>query len=190
MDVAHLGHVELLTPTPEESRRFFVDVMGMTESGRRGNSVYLRGWDDYERYSLQLTASDTSGLGHAAFRTHSPQALERRVAALRANGHEVWEEKPASWATASGFRFRDPDGHVFELYYDTEWYQAPPELRPGTKEPGAALSLRAASTSAASTILTAWPSTCAPAVSSSSATSACAARSGSSSTRARRLACG
>ena len=57
MDVAHLGHLELLTPTPEESRAFFVDVLGMTESGRSGNSVYLRGWDDYERYSLKLTAS-------------------------------------------------------------------------------------------------------------------------------------
>ena len=54
MDVAHLGHVELLTPKPEESLRFFVDVMGMTESGRQGDSVYLHGWDDYERYSLQL----------------------------------------------------------------------------------------------------------------------------------------
>ena len=56
--------------------------MGMTESGRRGESVHLRGWDDYERYSLQLTGSRTSGLGHAAFRTRSPQALERRVAAI------------------------------------------------------------------------------------------------------------
>ena len=41
MDVAHLGHLELLTPKPEESLRFFVDVMGMTESGRQGDSVYL-----------------------------------------------------------------------------------------------------------------------------------------------------
>src|ERR687884_1773838 len=88
MDVAHLGHLELLTPKLEESLRFFVDVMGMTESGRQADSVYLRGWDDYERYSLQLTASKTSGLGHAAFRARSPQALERRVAALRAPGAE------------------------------------------------------------------------------------------------------
>jgi catechol 2,3-dioxygenase len=44
-DLAHLAHVELLTPKPDESRRFFVDVMGMTESGRRGESVYLRGWE-------------------------------------------------------------------------------------------------------------------------------------------------
>jgi catechol 2,3-dioxygenase len=45
-DVAHLGHLELLTPKPEESLRFFKDVLGMTESGRIGDSVYLRGWDD------------------------------------------------------------------------------------------------------------------------------------------------
>ena len=32
MDVAHLGHLEIFTPKPEESLRFFVDVMGMTES--------------------------------------------------------------------------------------------------------------------------------------------------------------
>ena len=67
-DIAHLAHVELLTPKPEESLRFFVDVMGMTESGRKGDSVYLRGWDDYEHHSLQLTASKTSGLGHYALR--------------------------------------------------------------------------------------------------------------------------
>jgi PHD/YefM family antitoxin component YafN of YafNO toxin-antitoxin module len=57
--------------------------MGMTVSGRKGESVYLRGWDDYERYSLKLTASKTSGMEHMAFRARSPQALERRVAALK-----------------------------------------------------------------------------------------------------------
>src|SRR3954471_19764755 len=87
MDVAHLAHLEILTPKPEQSLRFFVDVMGMTESGRQGDSVYLRAWDDYERYSLQLTASKTSGLGHAAFRARSPQALQRRVQALQGSGN-------------------------------------------------------------------------------------------------------
>ncbi len=132
MDVAHLAHLELLTPKPEESLRFFVDVMGMTESGRRGGSVYLRGWDDYERYSLQLTASHTSGLGHAAFRARSPQALARRVAALESSGLAVgWHDGELGHGPA--FRFRDPDGHLLELYYETEWYEAPPALRPSLK---------------------------------------------------------
>lgn len=132
LDIAHLGHVELLTPKPEESLRFFTDIMGMTESGRQGDSVYLRGWDDYERYSLQLTASKTSGLGHAAFRARSPQALERRVAALRADGAEVTPHE-GELGHGTGWRFRDLDGHVFELYHDTEWYQAPPDRRPSLK---------------------------------------------------------
>ncbi|MCQ4159285.1 catechol 2,3-dioxygenase [Roseomonas sp. GC11] len=132
MDIAHLGHVELLTPRIEESLRFFVDVMGMTESGRKGDSVYLRGWDDYERYSLQLTAAPRAGLGHAAFRTRSVQALERRLASLRAAGHEVWAHED-ELGHGTGWRFRDPDGHVFELYWETEWYAPPAELRPALK---------------------------------------------------------
>ena len=38
-DVAHLAHVELLTPRLEESTRFFVEIMGMVESGRNAESV-------------------------------------------------------------------------------------------------------------------------------------------------------
>jgi catechol 2,3-dioxygenase len=132
MDVAHLGHLELLTPRPDESLVFFVDVLGMTISGRRGDSVYLRGWDDYERYTLKLTASKTSGLGHVAFRARSPAALARRVAALEGSGHEIgWEEDELGHGPA--FRCRDPDGHIVEIYYETERYEAPPELKPALK---------------------------------------------------------
>jgi catechol 2,3 dioxygenase len=132
MDVAHLAHLELLTPKPEESLRFFVDVLGLTESGRRGDSVYLRAFDDYERYSLKLTGAKTSGLGHVAFRARSPQALERRVKALKGSGYEVgWHEGELGHGPA--YQFHDPDGHLVELYYETEWYEAPPALRPALK---------------------------------------------------------
>jgi len=109
MDVAHLGHLELLTPKPDESLRFFVDVLGMTESGRKGNSVYLRAWDDYGRYSLQLTASHTSGLGHAAFRTRIPQALQRRVEAIEQAGAAIgWHEGELRAALSRAWHQRAP----------------------------------------------------------------------------------
>jgi catechol 2,3-dioxygenase len=131
-DLAHLGHMELLTPKPDESLAFFVDVMGMTVSGRKGDSVFLRGWDDYERYSLKLTASNASGMEHMALRARSPQALERRVAALKGSGFEIgWTDGDLGHGPA--YRCRDPDGHVVELYYETEWYQAPAELKPALK---------------------------------------------------------
>jgi catechol 2,3-dioxygenase len=131
-DLAHLGHVELLTPKPEASLSFFVDVFGMTESGRDGQSVYLRGYDDYEFASLKLTEAREPGLGHVAFRTWSPQALDRRVSAIEAAGFAMgWVEGDQSHGRA--FQARGPDGHVFELYFETRRYEAPAALKPALK---------------------------------------------------------
>src|SRR5256712_12138279 len=131
-DLAHLGHMELLTPKPDESEKFFVDVMGMTVSGRKGDTDYLGDWADYGRYSRKLTASKTSGMEHMALGAGSPQALERRVGALKGSGFDMGGvEGDVGQGPAS--RCRAPDGHIVELYYETEWYQPPPELKPALK---------------------------------------------------------
>ena len=131
-DLAHLAHVELLTPTPDDSLRFFADVFGMTESGRRGESVYLRGWDDYEHHTLKLTASRVAGMGHFAYRASSPEALERRVRVIEASGFgKGWTDGDLGHGRA--YAFTTPDGHHMEIYYETEWYQPPPELKPALK---------------------------------------------------------
>ena len=33
-DIAHLAHIEVLTPKIEKSLDFFVNILGLTESGR------------------------------------------------------------------------------------------------------------------------------------------------------------
>lgn len=131
-DVAHLGHVELYTNKPEASLDFFVNILGLTESGREGDSVYLRAWDDYEFHTLKLTASNTTGVGHVGYRCASPEALARRVAAVEAMGCGIgWTDGDLGHGKA--YRFRDPDDHIFEIYYDTRWYEAPEAERPALK---------------------------------------------------------
>ena len=106
-EIAHISHAELLTPKPEESLRFFVDVLGMEIEAREGQSVFLRGWGDYQRYCLKLTESDTSGMAHMALRTWSPEALERRVAAVEAAGLGLgWSEGDVGHGPA--YRCTDP----------------------------------------------------------------------------------
>lgn len=131
-DVAHLGHVELLTPKPDESLSFFKDIMGMQETMRQGQSVYLRAWGDYDRYTLKLTEADQAGLGHIGLRTFSPQALDRRVEALDSTGRgKGWiEDEPGHGAA---YQFRDPDGHLMEVYYESEKYCAPEGLKSNLK---------------------------------------------------------
>jgi catechol 2,3-dioxygenase len=131
-DVAHIGHVELLTDRPDERLGFFLSVMGMTEEAREGQSVFLRGWGDYQRYSLKLTEGERSGPGHVALRAWSPASLERRVAAIERTGLGLgWIDGDHGHGPA--YRFTDPDGHLLELYYETERYVAPEHLRPSLK---------------------------------------------------------
>jgi catechol 2,3-dioxygenase len=106
-DIAHVGHVELLTASFEASLDFFTEIVGLHEAGRHDDSVYLRAWGDYERFTLQLTKAKTSGLGHAAFRAKDPSVLDQLVANLKA--HSVGGVR-CSWsrsrASASGKRSR------------------------------------------------------------------------------------
>lgn len=122
-DIAHLGHVEMFTDKFEESLDFFTRIYGLKLSGQNETSAYLRAWDDYEYATLKLTKSDTTGVGHIGYRAASPEALERRVAAIEASDFKVigWVDGDPSHGRA--FRFEDPFGHVFEIYYDTNWWE-------------------------------------------------------------------
>jgi catechol 2,3-dioxygenase len=126
-EIAHLGHVELLTPKPEESLSFFQDIFGLDVVERAGQSVYLRAWGDYDRVTLKLTEAPQAGLGHVGWRTTSTAALQRRarLLATRTEGH--WIEGDLGHGAA--FQFTDPDGHLMEIYYESEKYRSTPETR-------------------------------------------------------------
>ena len=119
LDLAHLGHVEMLTDKFDESLDFFTRIYGLKLSGQDETSAYLRAWDDYEFATLKLTRADSTGVGHIGYRAASPEALLRRVAAIEASGYKThgWTDGDLSHGRA--FRFEDPFGHIFEIYYDT-----------------------------------------------------------------------
>jgi len=145
-DIAHLGHAELLTPEPDKSLWFFTEVLGLTQNGASGDSVYLRTWDDYEHHSLKLTAAATSGIRRTGLRASSEEALKRRVAEIEAAGLGIgWRDGDAGIGPT--YLFRDPDGHEFELYWETEWYRPDGALKPALKNqaqayPGRGVSVR------------------------------------------------
>jgi catechol 2,3-dioxygenase len=131
-DLAHIGHAELLTPEPERSLRFFTEALGMEQEAVDGQSVFLRGWGDYQRYSLKLTEAPEPGLGHLALRARSAESLARLVAAAEVAGRGIgWIDGDVGHGPA--YRCTDPDGHILELYYETERYEPPPHLRPALR---------------------------------------------------------
>lgn len=127
-ELAHLAYVELLTPDIHGSLWFFKELMGMRETDRCGDSVYLRCYEDPYHHSLKLTAADKPGLGSMAWRTTSRDALERRAAALSKEGVGLGWTK-GDLGVGSTFAFESPDGHRMELVWDIEKYRAPEELK-------------------------------------------------------------
>ena len=125
-DVAHVGHVELLTPKPDESLAFFTSVVGLHETGRSGDSVYLRAWGDYERHTLKLTPHSTSGLGHLGLRVRDEETLQHLVSHLERH------QFPGAWAGddlhGPAWRFATPDGHRVEIYWETQRFTATPDV--------------------------------------------------------------
>jgi catechol 2,3-dioxygenase len=122
-DIAHLAHAELLTPKLDESTHFFTEIMGMSISDKKGDSVYLRAYDDYEHHTLKLTAHKHAGLGHFAWRAMSQAALERRVTAIERTGQGIgWTD--GDLGHGKTYSYQTPDGHNCEIYFDAHKYKA------------------------------------------------------------------
>ncbi len=132
-EVAHLGHVELLTPDLEASTHCFTAVLGLREVGRDATRVLLRGEAEYELAGLTLTASARAGIGHLGLRTSSAEALARRVQEVLAAGIAgEWVE--GGFGHGPAFCFTGPSGHPTELYWETERYVPPDADRPPAKD--------------------------------------------------------
>ncbi len=123
-DVAQLAHVEMYSPDVDATVGFFRDLLGMSVSGRDGNSVHMRAYEDYYVRSLTITHRDKPGLGHIGWRSSSPQALERRAAAIEKTGlGRGWIDGDTGHGRA--YQFETPDGHKNRIFWDVEYFQCP-----------------------------------------------------------------
>lgn len=126
--VVQLAHVEIVTPNPEQSYWFFHDVLGMEETTRRGNSVYLRAYEDWYHHTLKLTEGPQSALGHIAWRVGSEEALGLVARRLEEAGFgRGWHEGDLGHGRA--YRFVTPEGHPMEVVWEVEYFQPSASLR-------------------------------------------------------------
>jgi catechol 2,3 dioxygenase len=135
LDIAQLGYVELFTPTFDDSLAFFTELLSMEVVASSDGVAHLRAWDDYEQCSLRLTAGETSGIGRVGVRASAPEALDRRVSELESRGAGTGWRDPVP-GRGRTYGFVDPDGHDWDIYYESSKYVAPEEIRPALKNQG------------------------------------------------------
>lgn len=127
-DIAHLARVELFTPDPDGTLWFFTELLGMYQTKQDGQSAYLRAYEDPYQWSIKITEAPQPGMGHAALRARSPEALERRAMALK-NSNLTGQWSDGDFGYGKTYEFQSPDGHNLSLVWEAEKYQAPPELQ-------------------------------------------------------------
>lgn len=128
LDVAQLVSAALYTPTPDETVDFFYTMLGMEISHREGQSVYMRGYEDFYQYTLKITERDRPGLEEITWRAKSAEALERIVTALRTTPQAGgWTE--SDYAHGPAYKFTTPDGHCMKVLWELDYFAAPDELR-------------------------------------------------------------
>jgi catechol 2,3-dioxygenase len=126
--ISQLSHAEIFTPAPDETAAFYKDLLGLQESAREGQSVYLRAWGEWFHHSLKITEGPGPGLGHAAWRTDGPQELDDAASRLQAAGLDG-RCIDGDVGHGRAYQFWTPGGHLIELVWDVERYVAPPELK-------------------------------------------------------------
>jgi catechol 2,3-dioxygenase len=122
--LSQLAHVELTTTTPDESLKFWTEIVGLEETERVGQSVYLRAWGDRFHHTLQLTEGPETGLAHIGWRAAGEEALQQAVVRLESVGAgEGWVEDSVGHGRT--FRYRAPGGHLHEIFWDVDLYVPP-----------------------------------------------------------------
>lgn len=111
--ITGIDHVDFYTTSPEETRKFYMDVLGLqsfppVELGDTRRYIVGKQWVGYR------TAPDPSAINrmdHVAFRTDNCEAMRSYLAA---NGIRVPDSVRKTEAGRS-FQVKDPEGHVIEF---------------------------------------------------------------------------
>ena len=65
--IMRMGRIELKVLDLEKSVDYYTNVIGFEETGRVGDSVYFKAWDEYDHHSLILTKSNSAGVSPFGF---------------------------------------------------------------------------------------------------------------------------
>jgi catechol 2,3-dioxygenase len=127
--LSQLAHVELISPMPEETAAWMINVLGLEETAREGQSIYLRGWAEWLHSSLIVTEGPQPAVEHIAWRTYGESDPETIARLLGDSEHALgWVDSSVGHGKA--FRYRSPAGqHVHEVFWEAERYHAPVDKR-------------------------------------------------------------
>jgi catechol 2,3-dioxygenase len=123
MGVMRIGHASIKVMDIDAALRHYEQVLGMRAMHRDANgNVYLKCWDEWDKYSVVLTPADRAGLNHVAYKVEHDSDLDVLEKRIRDWGVPV-EKMPEGALPFCGrsLRFDLPSGHPMYLFAQKEF---------------------------------------------------------------------
>ena len=123
MGISRIGHVSIRVMDIAAAVKHYENVLGMkkTMEDKHGN-VYLKCWDEWDKYSLVLTPSDQAGMNHVAYKVEKDADLDDLQKKVEAYGIAT-KVLPEGTLPSTGrmLKFNLPSGHEMLLYAMKEY---------------------------------------------------------------------
>lgn len=122
MGVMRIGHANLRVMDVAAAVKHYEGVLGMTTTleDNLGN-VYLKCWDEWDKYSIILSPSDRAGLDHVAYKVEQDSDLDALAKRIEVYGIKTTMLPEGSLpSTGRMLQFQLPSGHDMRLYATKE----------------------------------------------------------------------
>jgi catechol 2,3-dioxygenase len=140
MGILRLSHVEVRVPDLELATAYYSEVLGLVETAREPQRVFLKCWDEHQHHSVILRHAPNYGLEHMGFKVETADDLAVFEAVLDSLGCTTKRFGAGELGPGHGqaVRFDTPSGHVMEVVWGMEQVG---NLLPLTNPPPAPLGL-------------------------------------------------
>lgn len=119
-DIVRSAYVELHVASLDASRHFYVDVLGLVETARTADTLYLRGWEEQAHHSLVLRERPTAAAARIGFRVRTPGDLDAIEQEFTRRECEVERVSGALEGMGDAVRVWDPFGFPLEFFHEIQ----------------------------------------------------------------------
>ena len=119
MGILRLAHVDVTVTDLDLATAYYTEVIGLQETERDADSVYLKCWDEPNHHSLRLIYGPRVGFEQMSFRVEHEDDLSRFENRVQQWGYPVRRvSKGEHVGQGESIRFETPSGQQMELVHD------------------------------------------------------------------------
>ncbi|AIG63815.1 3,4-dihydroxyphenylacetate 2,3-dioxygenase [Corynebacterium atypicum] len=119
-DILRCAFMEIVVTDLAESRKFYVDTLGLVVTKETDTQVFLRTFDEFIHHNLVLTLGDVAAVKSFGFRVRAEEDLDKAKAFYTERGCEVREFDGRLHGLGRSVMVQDPLGFPYEFFYGVE----------------------------------------------------------------------